>query len=166
MEIIVEEPIIRIKSLLIEKAARRSAIHYSAIYRYFEDTVSNFTVWKTFEEACRRIAPAEVALYGALMAKKGNNLPGDGFFDAYKNTRRNEYLEITEGQMIESNTLSPHQMQIIAQVERERVHIHARNIISLLCPSYRNMRACDVIAIQGKYRCVRESENGVVRLEL
>ncbi len=122
---IVEEVIPEIIDLLIEKASRRSAIRYSAIYEFFKKDTLQTVVWETFEEACRRIAPSEIAIYGSLLAKKGSNLPGDGFFDVFKNKRLDEYLVVTGGVRIEANNLSEEQKKTITQIERERVHQHS-----------------------------------------
>lgn len=124
----IEEIIPQITNLLVTKAARRSAIRYSAIYRFFDKDTPRDIVWETFEEACRRIAPTEEAIYGALMVKKGTGLPGDGFYDIFKNKRLTEYLEVTGGVRIESNELNIEQMKKITQIERERVHAHAASI--------------------------------------
>ena len=124
----VEEVIPDIIRLLVAKASRRSAIRYGAIYEFFENDIPQPVVWETFEEACRRIAPSEVAIYGCLLAKKDSGLPGDGFFDIFKNKRLNEYLKVTGGVRLASNTLSLEQMQQIAQLERERVHQHSKTI--------------------------------------
>lgn len=125
---IIEEIIPQITNLLIAKAVRRSAIRYGAIYRFFDKDTPRNIVWETFEEACRRIAPSEEAIYGVLMAKKDTGLPGDGFYDIFKNKRLTEYLEVTGGVRIESNELNIEQRRIIAQIERERVHTHAASI--------------------------------------
>lgn len=62
------------------------------------------------------------------MAKKETGLPSDGFYDIFKNVRRKEYLEVTGGKHLQANELNIEQMEIIAKVERERVHRHAVGI--------------------------------------
>lgn len=125
---IIKEKIQEIENLLLEKAARRSAIRYAAIFKLFEPDTQDNDVWDTFEEACLRIAPSKVAIYGALMATKKTNLPASGFFDIFKNFRYVEFMEITNGQHLAANQLTVAQMQAIAQSERERVHSHAVQI--------------------------------------
>lgn len=67
---VIEEKVPELIKLLENKARRRSAIRYSAIFDFFDPDTHRNDVWETFEEACRKIAPSEVAIYGALLAKK------------------------------------------------------------------------------------------------
>ena len=122
---VIEEKIPGLIKLLKEKARRRSAIRYSAIFNLFDSNTHIGDVWETFEEACRRIAPAEEAIYGALLAKKDTNLPSTGFYDIFKNMRHEEYLRITGGKRLEAYDLTLDQMEKIAQLERYKVHQHA-----------------------------------------
>lgn len=107
------------------KALRRSAIRYSAIYKFFPSGTSNVDVWNAFEEVCNRIAKPEDAIYGALMAKKSSLLPGAGFFDAFRNTRRKAFFSVTNNNGLQANQLTNAQKEIITKMERERVHRHA-----------------------------------------
>jgi hypothetical protein len=122
---VIEEKVPELIKLLENKARRRSAIRYSAIFDFFDPDTHRNDVWETFEEACRKIAPSEVAIYGALLAKKNTNLPSTGFYDIFKNKRHEEYMRITGGNRLEAHDLTLEQMEEIAQLERERVHQHA-----------------------------------------
>ena len=122
---VIEEKVPELIKLLENKARRRSAIRYSAIFDFFDPDTHRNDVWETFEEACRKIAPSEVAIYGALLAKKNTNLPSTGFYDIFKNKRHEEYMRITGGKRLEAHDLTLEQMEEIAQLERERVHQHA-----------------------------------------
>ena len=122
---VIEEKVPGLIKLLENKARTRSAIRYSAIFDFFDSDTHRNDVWETFEEACRKIAPSEVAIYGALLAKKDTNLPSTGFYDIFKNTRHEEYMRITGGNRLEAHDLTLEQMEEIAQLERERVHQHA-----------------------------------------
>lgn len=117
----------KIADFLRQKALRRSAVRYSAIYEFFPDGTSDTTVWNAFEDACRSLAEPKEAIYGALMAKKDNDLPSTGFFDIFRNARRDEYLKVTNGKNVEACELTKAQMQAIAGFERIRVHNHAVN---------------------------------------
>lgn len=117
-----------IAQLLLVKATRRSAIRYSSIYKFFSPNTKKSTVWETFEKACNELATPSVAIYGVLMAEKDTDLPSTGFYDVYRNVRREEYLKITGGQNLQANQLSRYQMEQIAQDERLRVHRHATQI--------------------------------------
>ena len=125
---IIEEKIPEIQSTLITKATNRSAIRYAKIFSMFDEDTPNNDIWDTFEEACMRIAPSNEAIYGALMATNKMSLPASGFYDIFKNSRYDEYIEITQGVNLEANQLSISQMKAIAQLERERVHRHAVEI--------------------------------------
>lgn len=122
---VIEEKLPELIKFLKAKARRRSAIRYSAIFNLFDSNTHKSDVWETFEEACRKIASAEVAIYGVLLAKKDTNLPSTGFYDTFKNMRHGEYLKITGGKHLEAYDLTLEQMEKIAQLERERVHQHA-----------------------------------------
>ena len=126
---VLEDVIPSLIEYLRVNALRRNGIRYSSIYRFFEPGTRQDIVWDTFEEACKRIAPPQQAIYGALLAKKGSNLPSTGFYDIFKNTRHERYMEITGGEYIEAHSLSIEQMQLIAQSERERVHLHAVEMV-------------------------------------
>lgn len=115
----------RMLEYIKEKALRRSAILYSAIYKFFPPGTSNVEVWNTFEEVCNRLSKPKDAIYGALMAKRGTRLPGDGFFNAFKNTRREAFLSVTNNNELQANQLTNIQKEIIAKMERERVYRHA-----------------------------------------
>jgi hypothetical protein len=116
-----------IQTYLTEKARRRSVVPYSRIYQLFPEGTSDTDVWNTFEEACKSICKPSEAIYGALMIKKDTGLPSTGFFDIFKNTRREMYLEITNGEHLQANQLSVQQMEAITKIELEKVHSHAIN---------------------------------------
>ncbi|MEX0739042.1 MAG: hypothetical protein WD071_06855 [Pseudohongiella sp.] len=122
---VIEEKVPRLMMFLKDKARRRSAISYSAVFNFFDSNTHRSDVWETFEEACRRIAPAEEAIYGALLAKKDTNLPSTGSYDIYKNIRHEEYLSITGVKRFEAYDLTLDQMGEIAQLERDKVYQHA-----------------------------------------
>lgn len=124
---IIEDRIDPLVKLLIDKARRRSAIRYSAIYGFFDKNTPKNDVWNTFEKACRVIAPAETAIYGALMAHKHTDIPSSGFYDIFKNIRGEEYTELAGGIRLEVHQLTLAQKKSMVQVERERVHQHARS---------------------------------------
>ncbi len=109
---------------LVAKAKRRSAIRYGEIYKLFDADTRKHDVWETFEEACRRIAPNNEALYGALLAENKTDLPAIGFYDQYKTLRRTEFTKITEGVQLLHDLTMTHKAAI-THIERERVHLHA-----------------------------------------
>lgn len=125
---IIEEKVDLLAEYLVGKAKRRSAIRYSAIYGFFDKGTPKSDIWTTFEEACRTIAPAETAIYGALMARWYTNIPSDGFYDIFRNIRHSDYVLRAGGSRLEVRDLSLKQKREIAQDERERVHQHAISI--------------------------------------
>ncbi|TDF34768.1 hypothetical protein EYS14_23770 [Alteromonadaceae bacterium M269] len=115
----------RLLQYLKTSAVNRTEIPYAEIYKFFVPNPGSGAVWDTFEEVCNRLAEPKDAIYGALLAKADTSLPGEGFFDIYKNVRRASYLEVTYGESLQANQLSLEQKKMITQMERERVHQHA-----------------------------------------
>lgn len=122
---LIEEKLPVLIDMLTHAARRRSSIMYSSIYDIFDQETPRNDVWYTFEEACRRIAPNNIAIYGALLAEKSTGLPGTGFYEIFRNVRHDEYLRITNENNPQANRLKLEERREIAQLERERVHQHA-----------------------------------------
>ncbi|EJI1423106.1 hypothetical protein NDM58_000044 [Vibrio parahaemolyticus] len=117
-----------LKKILLDAAKQKRTISYPEIYNVFDPDIDQSVVWNTFEQACTELATPQVAIYGALLAKKATKLPHDGFFDVFMNTRHEEFLHITNNDVVSSNAI-PRDMQLkIVMKERERVYEHADSL--------------------------------------
>jgi hypothetical protein len=66
-----------------------------------------------------------VTNYTALLALKNTGLPGDGFFDAFRNFRPDDIRRIAGHKIDTSLELTAEQKQTIVSEERDRVYKHA-----------------------------------------
>lgn len=125
---VIEEKMDAVMSLLQKTAQMKSVCSFSSLHNIFGAGTPSSDVYDTLEEASLALAPSEVAIYSALMAKKGTLLPGSGFFDIFKNKRDSEY-DLLAGRSTHPTDLTDQQMQAITQLERSRVYNHAENHI-------------------------------------
>lgn len=129
---VIKEKLSDIQDLLLERAINNSTIKYYEIYKIFEENsddeeneITKNDIWDTFEKACRNIADAEEAIYGALMSNK-DDIPSDGFFDIYRHKRAEKYNEIVGDKIIQNLTLE--EMIQITNDERNTVYQHSQYI--------------------------------------
>lgn len=116
----------QIREILITAARNGTTITYPQIYNVFEKDTPKNEVWDTFEEACRDICDSSIAIYGALLSSKDTRLPGNGFFDIYKNMRGAHYRAIAGS--IEANVLTDAQKKLFCDTERATVYQHVLSI--------------------------------------
>lgn len=112
---------------LLRTAARTNTLcPFSSLYALFEEGTASGDVYDTLERASLSLAPSEVAIYSALMAKKKTLVPGSGFFDIFRIVRHSEYERLA-GPDVHPVELTDAQMRAIALQERLRVYRHARD---------------------------------------
>lgn len=113
-----------VKSLIHNAAASGSTVSYTALFAIFpKNTVPGY-VYRILEEACFELGNWDEVIYSVVMATKGTNLPGDGFFDIFKNHRNLEYLQIAGRSNIQN--LSLEQKIKMVTLEKVRVYAHAK----------------------------------------
>jgi hypothetical protein len=115
-----------IKSILIQAAKSKSTVAYPKIINLFEKDTAWSLIWSLFEVACEEIANSEIAIYGALMAKKESGLPSDGFFDIFRNRGLNKLDGFILRNIEEFN--DSEQKEMMVKFERARVYSHVVNI--------------------------------------
>lgn len=123
---VIEEKMEAVMALLKMTAQKKIVCSFSPLHNIFDEGTPSSDVYDTLEEASLTLAPSEVAIYSALMAKNGTLLPGSGFFDIFKNKRDAEY-NLLAGRSTHPADLNNQQMQAISQLERSRVYTHAEN---------------------------------------
>ena len=116
-----------LKELFTRKAKVRHTISFSELFSLFDEKVKKPDIYQTMEFGCGEIAPREIAIYEALLAKKSDGLPGSGFFDIFRNRRSEDYRKIAPA-MPYPNRLSLEEQQAITLIERERVYEHAAKL--------------------------------------
>lgn len=97
---------------ILNKAYKRVRVSYKKIYEHFgvgsddnndeipyEDKKSATNFLYAMEKAERRIVREVmdddiVPIYSVILYKKADKLPGDGYYDVFKNRNRNEYINI------------------------------------------------------------------------
>jgi len=119
---ILNDQVYSIIALLRDKARTKRTASYSELFKLFPPDTEKTDVFYTLEEACRQLAPRDVAIYDSLLATARTGLPGDGFFDIYKNTHYHEFVAAYGN--IHIVELSPKQRAEITAKERERVYRH------------------------------------------
>jgi hypothetical protein len=121
---VISEKVPVIKRLLISTAKRKGTASYPDVFRLFPNDIDKPSIFWTLEAACKEVCPRDIALYDSLMAKKGTGMPGDGFFDVFRNMRRREYSRISNGEE-RIVYLTDEQKKEIVLLERRRVYDHA-----------------------------------------
>ena len=116
-----------VAALLKRAANGKRLCSFNELHGLFGEEIDSPDVYDTLEAASRDLAPSELAIYSALMAKRGNQLPGLGFFDIFRNLRPDEYDAIA-GQNTHPTRLTEEQRQAMAQFERHRVYMHAEGL--------------------------------------
>lgn len=102
----------KILEYLLNKAFKRVRISYRKIYEQFgvgaddnndeipyEEKRSATNFLYAMEKAERRIVREVmdndiIPIYSVILYKKADKLPGDGYYDVFKNRNRNEYINI------------------------------------------------------------------------
>lgn len=124
---VISEKVPEICALLTSSAKGRRTVSYGDVIRMFSDDVDKSDIYWTLEAACREVCPREIALYDSLMAKKETGLPGDGFFDVFRNMRSQEYNEISNGEQ-RITYLTFDQKKKMVMLERKRVYDNANSL--------------------------------------
>lgn len=110
---------------LLEQAAKsRETVRFAKLFACFPENTAQADVYDTMEAACADLAPWSVAIYSVVLAKKGNGLPGDGFFDIFRIHRRDEFAEISQG--ASTLRLTQEQKEQMVALEKARVYAHAQ----------------------------------------
>lgn len=118
---IIKKYIKPIQKLFSETAMREETLSYGKFFSVFGDEeLLNADIYDTLEQACRNLINRDKAICEALLAKKDDGLPGDGFFDVYKNNRWDEYKEIADNLITQDLNLN--QKREIVLIERKRVY--------------------------------------------
>jgi hypothetical protein len=112
---------------LLETAARReTTVSFPQLFSLFSEDDKPSDVYNTLEAACVEICDWKTAIYSVLLAKKDSGLPGDGFFDIFRNHRADSYWEISGGMHVAG--LDPLQRRKMTELERRRVYLHAKSL--------------------------------------
>lgn len=122
---ILVEKISTVAELLLNAATSRGNAPFNDFHSLFTSSTSTTDKYDTLEAASRALCPPSIAIFGAVLAKKDTKCPGDGFFDAFKNMRPNEYQ--THAGVCHTTELTIEQMMAITLEERERVYEHAES---------------------------------------
>ena len=120
---VIQEQVPAVQSVLQDAAVCRATISFPQIFQLFDVHTAPHDVYDTLEAACVRLADWNTAIYSAVLAKSGNLLPGDGFFDIFRLHREVEYQRIAaRAHVRELSFEQRHRMTIF---ERDRVYTHA-----------------------------------------
>jgi hypothetical protein len=114
----------QVTKLLRTAATREATIPFAALHGIFPDGTRSPDVYDTLEAACTNIVSMREANYSALLAKKGDGLPGTGFFDSFQLLQEDEYAEIAGRAHVLD--LTQEQRQEMTKRERQRVYEHAK----------------------------------------
>lgn len=120
-----EEFVSEVAALLRKAAKARSTVSYNQLYAIFGKTPSQLDVFDTLEAAGNLLADLEVAIYTSVLAKNATGLPGDGFYDAFRNLRYSEWEAIAGEGMSIVPSLTIGQRRKMVDAERTRVYLHA-----------------------------------------
>jgi hypothetical protein len=116
----------RIADGLKEAAKSRRTVSFPELFAWSElgTKEPKHAAFQAMEEAAAILGDRAQVAYDALMAKRDDNLPGSGFFDAFKNNRAAEYEHLFGD--LHPVDLSEEQKRQFVELERERVYDHAR----------------------------------------
>lgn len=115
--------ILKVQLLLQERAAKGEVIYYAELFALFPEDTLPVDMYTCLEVACLEICELDVANYSAIMAKRDDGLPGDGFFDMYRNQRPEKYAVIAGD--ARTLDLTSKQKREIASLERACVYENA-----------------------------------------
>lgn len=111
--------------ILVQTAAvDNKTVSFPQLFRLFPEKVPPHDVYDTLEAACAELADWKTAIYSVVMAKSATGLPGDGFFDIFRNHREDAYLQIAGDTHVHG--LSQGQRLEMVQFERPLVRAHAK----------------------------------------
>ena len=119
---ILPEYLSSVKALIRRAAELHRPVPFSALYSQFPERTPAPNVYDTLEAACEELAPWSEAIYSVVLVKKDTGLPGDGFFDIFRNHRSDEYKAIAG----DTSTLRLTQDQREQMVALEKVRVYAR----------------------------------------
>jgi len=125
MKMILKSQIKAVRVLLEKAAAAEATISFPQLFACFSEDTRPADVYDTLEAVCFEICDWNTAIYSVLLAKKGDGLPGDGFFDIFRNHRAHRYFEIASKTHVAGLTIE--QRQTMTQIERMRVYQHAKD---------------------------------------
>ncbi|MFJ2994942.1 hypothetical protein [Pandoraea sp. NPDC087047] len=112
-----------VRDMVDGAARRRGTVTFKQLFSVFPEHTPASDVYDTLEKACLELGPPSEVIYSAVLAKKGDGLPGDGFFDMFMTHRPEEYRQIAaETKTLE---LTDEQRLKITNMERERIYAHA-----------------------------------------
>lgn len=116
----------RITNGLREAALNRGMVSFPSLYSWakLQENEPKHTAYAAMEEAAGILGDRSQVAYDSLMAKKENDLPGNGFFEAFKTNRAEEYEKLFGH--CHPLDLSVEQKRHLVEIERERVYDHVR----------------------------------------
>lgn len=104
-------------------AASNSTVSMVDFHNLFDKSVSDRDRYDTLEAASRALCNPTIAIYSALLAKSQTNCPGNGFYEAFRNIRPNEFRQFANQTLVQD--LELHMQLPIVHEERNRVYQHA-----------------------------------------
>lgn len=113
-----------VRELFWRAARGRSTLRFGRLLSLFPRPLPPIhDVWATLDAAAIQLAAPEVAIYGAVLSRSEDQLPGDGFFDTLRLHRRDLYRSIAGSAPIPG--LTTVQRRQMAEAERLVVYAHA-----------------------------------------
>jgi hypothetical protein len=120
---ILSEYVLSVKTLIRHAAELRKSVLFSELHSKFPERTPPANVYDTLEAACAELALWSEAIYSVVLAKKSTGLPGDGFFDIFRNHQSEEYKAIAGD--IGPLHLTQDQREKMVALEKSRVYAHA-----------------------------------------
>ena len=107
-----------VRTLLHHAAITRATVSFRQVFQLFDNDATPHDVYDTLEAACVQLAEWSTAIYSALLAKSGSQLPGDELYDIFHLHRDVEYQRIAA--RLHVRALSYEQRRETAAFERAR----------------------------------------------
>lgn len=120
---VIEDRVSAVMSALQTAGREEKTLSFGSLYALFEADSQWNNVYDTLECASRGLADLKDAIPSVLVVKSGG-LPGIGFFEVFRNQRREEY-EAIAGADTPVPRLTQNQRERMAASERARVYAYA-----------------------------------------
>jgi len=121
---IIVEKISEIASTLLKAAKQESVVTMREFHKLFKDDIPMNDKYDTLEAASRALEYPSVAIYSAVLSKKETDLPGDGFFDVFLNSKSDKSIELVGEKWLHELTFED--KKLITKYERNVVYKDAQ----------------------------------------
>lgn len=121
---VVDDRVLDVMSALQRAGREKTTLSFGGLHALFGEAPELNDVYDTLERASGNLADLKDAIPSALLAKRSDGLPGNGFFEIFKLHRSADYNNIA-GAQTPVPMLTQTQKEQMTTMERSRVYAYA-----------------------------------------